>query len=398
MPKKNIFSIIVILFICFCASVSSVFASEASILIDADTGEILYEKSASEKKYPASLTKLMTLYLVFDALSKNVISEDEYLTVSKNAALKPATKLGLKPGEKITYKDAILGLVIKSANDAATVIAENLSESEEKFADVMTKAAKEIGMKDTVFKDASGLNDYDQITTAKDMALLSLALYKHFPKYYTYFSARSFEYNGKTYTTHNNILDMYDGADGFKTGYTRASGYNLSASAVRTNDKGEKKRLIGVILAANGSYERDREMIELLDFGFTKLSFDAVNDYEHRIKSASKKQKNKYYAKNMPQSFYNVNDYDYKGPWGIQVGAFKSKFTAEKMLHMSQAKLSNKYGVFEPVITTTKRNGIKLYRARLSGMDRGHANRTCDYLRRSGSDCFVVSPNMLAMN
>jgi D-alanyl-D-alanine carboxypeptidase len=372
---------------------NSIRAYESAILIDAQTGKILYSENENEIKYPASLAKLMTLYLTFDALERGIINETDTIKVSKNASRKPATKLNLKPGDKLTYQDAILALIIKSANDAAAALAENIAGSEQSFADLMTQAAQEIGMKNTQFKNASGLYNEKQTSTAKDIALLSLALYKHFPRYYKYFKAKSFEYKGRTYSTHNNILNIYDGADGFKTGYINSSGYNLSASAFKETEKGTIKRLIGVILGSDSPSQRDQEMIRLLDYGFNMLQ---INNNENFLEA-----KNQYYVKNIPQnqtaSIYKTSyTAQNKGNYSVQVGAFANQYKAYKELSIKQQKISQ-IGSFPTKITTTEKNGKTLYRARFTNLNRKTANRICSFLKLRKESCFVVSPNLYAM-
>jgi D-alanyl-D-alanine carboxypeptidase len=201
----------------------------ASILIDVNNGRVLQQSNPDLPRYPASLTKMMTLYLAFQALDDGRLTLDQPLWVSANAAQQPPTKLGLRPGQSISVEDAMLALVTKSANDAAAVIAENLGGTEENFARRMTTKARGLGMSETTFRNASGLPDPYQITTARDMSTLALALIHHYPHYYHYFSTQNFYYKGRALANHNHMLGAYAGVDGIKTGYTRASGYNLVA-------------------------------------------------------------------------------------------------------------------------------------------------------------------------
>ncbi|MBN2779610.1 MAG: D-alanyl-D-alanine carboxypeptidase [Alphaproteobacteria bacterium] len=236
----------------------SVLAQKAWLVVDGQSGEVILEQNADMQRYPASLTKMMVLYVVFDALKKGVLEEEQYLTVSSRAASQVPSKLGLRLGEKITVKEAVLGLIIKSANDAAVVLSEHLSGKEETFADIMTRAAKQIGLSKTNFENASGLGDDDQVSTAKDMALLGMALYRHFPKYYKWFSKKSFWFKGVEIKTHNHLLKSYPGTDGLKTGYIRKSGFN---SIVSVEQKGQ--RLFGVVLGANSIDARDTEVVSV---------------------------------------------------------------------------------------------------------------------------------------
>lgn len=232
----------------------------ATIAIDARTGKVLYSKAGDARRYPASLTKIMTLYLVFEDLKAGRINLNTKLRVSKYAASRPPSKLGFKPGGTIRVKDAIGALVTKSANDVATAVAENLSGSESAFARRMTRKARSLGMTRTTFKNASGLPDSAQVTTARDMATLAIRIQKDFPKKYRYFSMRSYKYGRRNYRNHNRLLGRTHGVDGIKTGYTRASGYNLVTSARRN-----KKRIIAVVMGAKSGGSRNRYMASLVN-------------------------------------------------------------------------------------------------------------------------------------
>lgn len=239
----------------------------AWILLDAETGQVLSEQSADVLTYPASLTKMMTLYLTFEALNKGRIRLDQRLTVSEEAASRSPSKLGLTPGDAVPLRDLMLGVVTRSANDAAAVLAENLAGSEANFARYMTWKARQLGMQHTWYQNASGLPNSDQRTTARDTARLALALYHQFPREYRYFATREFDFRGDAVRTHNRLLEWYQGADGIKTGFVNASGFNLAASAVR-----DGRRLIGVIMGGRSARTRDAQMASLLDQGFAVLA------------------------------------------------------------------------------------------------------------------------------
>ena len=226
--------------------------------------------------YPASLTKMMTLYLTFSALNEGRLSLDQRVPVSAHAAAQAPSKLWLKPGDSVPVQALILALVTRSANDAAVVLAEALAGSETDFAERMTETARRLGMNDTNFRNASGLPDPLQRTTARDLARLSLALYQDFPREYAYFSIREFEFRGQTITTHNHMLNSYEGSDGIKTGFMRASGFNLAASAERYGH-----RLIGVVLGSPSWPVRDKEMAALFDRGFAVARRDARRQRGH---------------------------------------------------------------------------------------------------------------------
>lgn len=238
-------------------------ANYASLLMDASTGRVLYEANADLPRYPASLTKMMTLYMLFEALDEGRLTLGQPLYTSSHASVQSPTKLGLHPGQSISVEDAILALVTKSANDAAAVIAEALGGSEEHFAWQMTAKAHQLGMNQTNFANASGLPDQNQVTTARDMAILALALLHDFPHYYQYFGTERFYWGGTYHPNHNRLLGAYPGVDGIKTGYTHASGFNLVASAQR-----DGRRLIGVVMGARSPGSRSAIMTSLLDQAF----------------------------------------------------------------------------------------------------------------------------------
>jgi D-alanyl-D-alanine carboxypeptidase len=247
------------------------FARYASVLMDAESGRVLHEINGDVRRYPASLTKLMTLYLLFQAIDTGQVTLDSRMAVSAHAAGQPPSKLGLSTKERLRVAEAILALVTKSANDVAAVVAEHLGGTESQFAMLMTQEASRLGMDQTVFRNASGLPDSNQVTTAHDMARLGRALLRDFPHHYHYFGTRQFAHDGITYANHNRMLGTYDGLDGMKTGYINASGFNLVASARRGGD-----RLIGVVFGAQSPGERARIMADLLDEGFQALDTGGV--------------------------------------------------------------------------------------------------------------------------
>jgi D-alanyl-D-alanine carboxypeptidase len=244
-------------------------AKDAALIIDGSTGKVLYARHATAERFPASLTKMMTLYLLFDALKHGKLTMNSPLSVSRHASQQKPTKLYLKPGQTITVDEAIRAIVIRSANDVAVVIAEALGGTESHFAVMMTKQARQMGMMDTNFHNASGLPDPLQITTAHDLAILARHLCYDFPEYYKYFSLPGFTYKGTWYPTHDNLIGKYAGADGLKTGFTDASGFNLVSSVVR-----DKTHIIGVVMGGRTARSRDGEMERLLDQTFAKIDKD----------------------------------------------------------------------------------------------------------------------------
>lgn len=238
----------------------------AALVVNADTGEVLHEKHAGDLRYPASLTKMMTLYLTFEALKKGNLQLKQRLPVSRKASRQPQTNISLKTKDRISVSSAIESLVVRSANDVAIVLAEALAGTEFNFALAMTKKARELGMKNTVFNNPHGLPDKKQVTTAYDMARLAIALRRDFPEYYHFFKRTSFSYKGVTYPGHNKVMEKYRGADGIKTGYISASGFNLVTSVKR-----DGHNIVAVVLGGKTSKSRDLEMIALLNRVFKRL-------------------------------------------------------------------------------------------------------------------------------
>jgi len=239
----------------------------ASLVIDADTGVVLHQENAGKVRYPASLVKMMTLYLTFQALESGKLSMDQKIRVSAHAAGQPPSKLGLRSGQYIKVRDAILAITIKSANDAAVVLAEAVGGSEWQFANLSNKMAKKLGMNNTTYRNASGLHDRKQKTTAYDVARLAVALRRDYPRFYHLFDRTQFYFNGKLYRSHNRVSMSYRGADGLKTGYIRASGFNLATSARRSG-----RSVVGVVLGGRSTKSRDRHMTKLLDQSFYKMA------------------------------------------------------------------------------------------------------------------------------
>ncbi len=253
-------SLLYLLILWLCLTTAASHAERASLVVDANTKKVLHAKNINLPAYPASLTKLMTLYLMFEAFDRQKLSLQDQLTVSKTAQKQKGSRLGLKEGKSITAKEVVLALIVRSANDAAIVAAETLAGNEKNFVKQMNLRAKILGMKDTVFKNASGLPDPEQVTTARDLAVLAIALQKRFPRYFHFFSVKTFSYKNKTYKTHNHFAVNYSGAHGLKTGYTCHAGYNLVTLVRR-----KKKQLIGIVLGEESKTKRDNLMRILID-------------------------------------------------------------------------------------------------------------------------------------
>ena len=240
------------------------------MVVDVDSGKILKQKNANKKIPPASLTKKMTLYLLFDAIKKRKINFRTKFVVSKKAEQQIPSKLNLKAKETIDVKTIIEALIIKSANDVAIVAAEGIAGSVEKFVKMMNVSAKKLGMHRTKFYNPSGVPDKRQHTTARDMAILARAMLKDFPEFFSFFRTRSFKYKKNTFFTHNHLLDKFQGTNGIKTGYIEASGYNVTTSVIRYDQSRKKHHLLCVVIGKDSSSERDKEAIDLLEPIFLK--------------------------------------------------------------------------------------------------------------------------------
>jgi D-alanyl-D-alanine carboxypeptidase len=378
-------------------------ALRSAILIDAATGAILSETRPDMALYPASLTKMMTLYLTFAALNEGRLSPDQRLPVSSHAAGQAPTKLWLKPSDSVPVEALILGLVTRSANDAAVVLAEALAGNETDFAALMTETARRLGMSDTVFRNASGLPDPQQHTTARDLARLSLALYQDFPREYAYFSVRKFEFRGQTITTHNHMLDSYEGSDGIKTGFIRASGFNLAASAERRGH-----RLVGIVLGSPSWPVRDREMTALFDRGFAALgtvpiaSADTVEPTPASSKRSDFVTRIATYAAPIGKALAapapkpairpavdSVAKAEDDKDRAIQLGVFRAREAAAR-LAKTAARLKPAKG---KDVTVRKIRGDRkggLYTVQVSDFTDKGARGACDALRKAKLRCFVV--------
>lgn len=264
-----------------CAAPAWANSKFASIVIDLETGQVLHDRDADAPRHPASLTKVMTLYLVFDALDAGKLKLTDRMGVSKAASKAQPSKLGLKAGTTIKVEDAIRALVTKSANDVAIVVAEHLGGTETKFVSKMNAKALELGMENTTFRNASGLPDKKQITTARDMAKLAEAVYMDHKNRYNYFALSSFSWGKRKYMNHNELLKRVDGVDGIKTGFTNASGYNLMASAER-----DGRRVIAVMMGGSTGKSRDAHVADLLEAAFLEIGVGAPGDDDLRTRIA----------------------------------------------------------------------------------------------------------------
>jgi D-alanyl-D-alanine carboxypeptidase len=364
-------------------------AKYASIVIDAATGEVLHEAHADDRNYPASLTKMMTLYLAFEALEQGRLKLETRLPVSKYAASRAPSKLGLMPGESISVRDVILGLVTKSANDAAVVMAEGIAGAESLFAQRMTQKAHELGMTSTTFRNASGLPDPEQLTTARDFARLSQALLRRFPQYYRYFSTDDFTYKGVVHHNHNRLMQGFEGMDGIKTGFIRASGFNLAASAMRGN-----RRLIGVVMGGQSARARDLHMADLLEDAFAgRRSLPPIQVAEKepgigsRVVARLNPISNAHAAAPAAARAATAESDD----WAIQVGAYVKQSAARSAAQRAATKLRNDDAEVL-VLAPFKSDKRKVYRARLVGLSEAEARDACRVLKKSRTSCALIAP------
>jgi D-alanyl-D-alanine carboxypeptidase len=391
-------------------------ARYASIVVDADSGQVLHAVNADTRNYPASLTKMMTLYLVFEALEKGTLTLDQALPVSKRAAGMPPSKLGLDAGDTINVEDAILALTTKSANDVAVVVAEALGGTEIEFAKLMTKRAGDLGMSRTTFRNASGLPNRAQKSTARDMVRLAQALMTSYPQYYHYFSATAFNYQGRTYRSHNRLLKGYEGTDGIKTGYTRASGFNLVSSVQR-----DGRRVIAAVFGGKTARSRDSHMVKLLDRSFTKLASMGVktipavpgrNPFQQpeatTVEVAAAEPAEIAPVRSRPVKPVNpasqiattadagdlpVDTEMLTNDWAVQVGAF-SRFkpahvSAKAALEAAPQVLAGAEVAIERIDSPSA--GV-LYRSQLAGLYEQQARTACQELIAASINCVVVQP------
>jgi len=334
---------------------------------------------------------MMTLYQVFQALESQLWTLNTKLRISARAARQPASKLGLRRGQRISVEDAILALVTKSANDVATTVAENLSGSERAFALKMTATARKLGMSRTTFRNASGLPHRGQMSTARDMATLARALLRDYPVYYRYFSADDFDYDGITHRNHNKLLETYAGVDGIKTGYIRASGFNLVASASRNG-----QRIIGVVFGGNSPNSRNAIMKRLLNIGFKAVNKGGTTEMaqapapEPVAKAPTKPSPEVTLATRTAQSA-SLAPVPEDRRWGVQVGAYarysQAFQAAERALETASALLAE--GAIK-IVPLKKRGGRILHRARIKGISEEQAQKACRYLIQNNTNCLKI--------
>lgn len=406
---------------------------ETSIVIDVQTGQVLEQHDADAPHYPASLTKMMTLYLTFEALRQGRITLDTPMTVSAHAASMPPSKLGLPAGHTIALRDAIQVMTTKSANDMAVVVAETLGGTEDNFARMMTAKARQLGMMHTFFYNASGLPNKNHISTARDLAILARDLIRDFPKDYHFFGEKYYVYNGQKIYNTNRLLGHYEGMDGMKTGFTNAAGFNLVASAVR-----DGHRLIGVVLGGPTPTARNTLMASLLDHGFALDESVGATANRELVAYAARSARPAAPAiapaplpmpSAAPSSTASISPparptianktawlaphgldltstaiaaeptardvaslKPKAGGWGIQVGAFADINSSRHAVSQATEAVPAILGQARPNVIAVSTGSGALYRARLVGLDKGSARTACDQLSKAGKDCLLVPP------
>jgi D-alanyl-D-alanine carboxypeptidase len=414
-----------------------------AIVVDAATGQVLSEVNADTRSYPASLTKMMTLYLLFEALEKGEVHLDTAIPVSARAAAAAPSKLNLQPKQTISVEQAIKALITKSANDVAVAVGERLGGTEADFAVKMTAKARALGMNQTTFKNAHGLPNPEQFSTARDMATLGNRLLKDFPQYYGEFSRMEFDYKGQTIRTHNRLLEFYEGADGIKTGFTAASGFNLVASASRNG-----YRVIGVMFGGASARSRDQRLAAMMDQGFAVLSGqpdiliakattpntdriatqialasqgesqtateegDTDEPFQPAAKTSSIETIN---LPPLPQAsetpapqrlaalepaptpLPSVTSQDDATAWGIQIGAYAKRAAAETQATTAAAKLKGDYADAKALVIPVAIKGKTMYRARVVGLPNKDLMRVCSMLgKQAKAGCQAVPPESIA--
>jgi len=387
----------------------------AVMALDVHTGRILHDEHGEAPRYPASLTKMMTLYMVFDAIERGRLSYGTKIRMSRTAASRQPSKLGLKPGETIAVRDAVAALIVKSANDVAAAIGEHIAGSEPAFGRLMTRRARKIGMTRTTFRNASGLPNRAQKTTARDMLTLALRLQRDFPEHYKNFSRRTFTWGGRTYRNYNRLLGRFKGVDGIKTGYTRASGFNLVSSVKRNG-----RHVVAAVFGGRSGRTRNALMTRVLVAALKKASPApkrptrpllvarprvigrgrqvanaaaapaivaprpraavpaSITELIHRTHSERTRRKAERQALRT-------------GGAHIQVGAYRTVEEAQRQAAQVRARAQDLLAAHAAIAQPVTVGNRRLYRARFAGFDRASARATCAQLKSTGVDCYVAN-------
>ncbi|MDH0911581.1 D-alanyl-D-alanine carboxypeptidase [Rhizobium pusense] len=396
-------------------------AGYAHFIMDANTGKVLAARNADVLNHPASLTKMMTLYLTFEALHAGKLRWDQKITMSKNGASVIPSKLYVRQGQTFTVREAVYGMIVKSANDMAEGMGDHLGGSEARFAEMMTRKARQLGMTKTVFRNASGLPNKSQVTTARDMAKLGLALQRDFPKEYGLFATQSFNFRGKRIRGHNNLMYRYQGMDGIKTGYTNASGFNL-VSAVNHNGR----RVVGVVLGGKTARSRDAQMAALLDKAVPQASrgrnteqlvasanvsrtFDVAaavppaavplpmfaerraDPVAMQIATANADVADMMQVSAIPRPAPAAAPSGQRSRWEVQIAATDSEAAARSLLANARSNIGNYSGI-APYTEAVQSGSATLYRARFTGFeDQSSAVSACKALKARSYACVVMT-------
>ena len=392
-------------------------AKYAAIVIEEHSGRVLFARNADQARYPASLTKIMTLYLLFEELEARRLTMDTRMRVSRTAAGRSPSKLYLKTGQTVTVRDAIYALITKSANDVATVVAEHLSGTEREFGKRMTRKARALGMNRTTFRNASGLPHSKQKSTARDMARLGIAIRRDFPQYFGFFSTTSFRWKGKRFGNHNKLLSKYDGTDGIKTGYINASGFNLVATVERHG-----LRLVGVVFGGRSGKSRDAHMVQILDKSFKRAKPADIHtqlaNTGLRIRGVPKSLPTPLTAPGTlpvappPRSSRTSSiDVALGGEaayldgddpatasnaatptrWSVQVGSFARRVNAHKAAATARRTARSVLGAIPARLTMVTRGNIPLWRVRFHNLDETQARTACAVLFAEGRPCVAIA-------
>ncbi len=398
----------------------AVAAKYAAIVIEEHSGKVLFARNADQARYPASLTKIMTLYLLFEELEARRVGMDTRMRVSKTAAGRSPSKLYLQQGQSVAVRDAIYALITKSANDVATVVAEHLSGTERDFAKRMTRKARALGMTRTTFRNASGLPHSKQKTTARDMARLGIAIRRDFPQYFGFFSTKSFRWKGKRFGNHNKLLSSYQGTDGIKTGYINASGFNLLATVERRG-----VRLVGAVFGGRTGRTRDAHMVQILDKSFKRAK---PADIQTQLTSAGPRIR--VIPKSLPTPIAEPKSLPVAPPprttsstsidvalageaasldggkladdgggqiaalptsWSVQVGSFARRVNAHKAAAQARRAARDVLGVVPARLTMVTRGNIPLWRVRFHNLDETQARSACAVLFSEGRPCVAIA-------
>jgi len=375
-------------------------ARAASLVVDVETGEVLAADAPNHLWYPASLTKMMTVYVALSEIEAGRLSFDDKIKVSTYAAGQSPVKFGLRAGQVITVRQAINATIVASANDAAVALAEKVGGTEGSFAERMTAMARSLGMARTVFRNASGLPNDGQVTTARDMAVLATALLRDYPKHYPLFNQRAVTIGKRSRGTVNSILGSYAGADGFKTGFTCGSGYNLVASATR-----DGRRLIGVVLGSPNRGQRVMEMTALLNRAFTAAASNGpkLTELSTVITTADTGPAPTILsggscsaAQLAGESGGTITSAARLTGWGVVFGAYPERNKAEQVLKSAKESLGPLAKGGRPAIVQKAYEGTARYSAMLVGLDQQVAGQACKALWDKKVYCLAVSPQVLA--